>query len=58
MLPKRKMDNYEKDLVKARILSERIAKKMRAAGITQEQVEKDVHEAFREIKRNRRSNRN
>ncbi|WP_259497864.1 hypothetical protein [Desulfofundulus thermocisternus] len=57
MLPKRRMSNFAKGLIEARHLSGIITRKMKSAGFTHEEIEKDVHEVFREIKRNRRSNR-
>lgn len=56
MLPKKRIGNYEKDLTKARLLSNKITRKMKAAGFTKKEIEKDVHEVFREIKQNRGSN--
>jgi len=57
VLPRKKTSDYEKDLTKARLLSNKITRKMKSAGITKKKIEKDVHEVFREIKKNRRSNR-
>jgi hypothetical protein len=54
MLPKEKV---KKNLAEARFLSDKITRKIKAAGFTKEEIEKDVHEAFLEVKRNRRSNR-
>lgn|GEM_PF-6992218 len=57
MLPTKRTSDLDKDLTKARILSNKITGKVKRAGITKKDLEKDVHEAFYEIKKNRRSNR-
>jgi len=56
MLPGKRISDCEKDLTKARILSNKITRKMKTAGFTKKEIEKDVHEVFREIKQNRSSN--
>ncbi|MBF7082399.1 hypothetical protein IT084_05325 [Desulfallas sp. Bu1-1] len=57
MLPEKRINKNEKDLNKARLLSNKITRKMKTAGFTQKEIEKDVHEVYREIKQNRSSNR-
>ncbi|OPX89470.1 MAG: hypothetical protein A4E53_01547 [Pelotomaculum sp. PtaB.Bin104] len=48
----------EKMRARAFELSERITRRTIAAGITREQLEKDVFEAFLDVKNSRRSRRN
>jgi len=57
MLPKENLNKHKKSLVEARLLSNKITRKMKADGFTKDEIEKDVREAFLEVKRNRRSNR-
>lgn len=56
MLSRKKISDADKDLTKARLLSNKITRKMKTAGLTKKEVEKDVHEVFHEIKQSRSSN--
>ncbi len=55
-IPK-KLPSRKEILTAAKELSEKITKKTVAAGLTHEDIEKDVYRAYLDVKRNRRSGR-